>query len=129
MSDTPQTDAAQRWFPMAANVGAHVVDADFARKLELQRDEARGWAEAAWAKSDRAEKMLRIAAAKADEAQADYERVCRALAAAKADQWRECAEVLARLLRQRIDHDDDVFLDWEADQLAVFDRLKKEAKK
>jgi hypothetical protein len=43
------------------------------------------------------------------------------------DQWRECAEGLARLLRQRIDHDDDVFLDWEADQLAAFDRLKKEA--
>ena len=80
MSDTPETDAAQRWFPMAANVGGHVVDADFARKLEIQRNEARGWAEVAWTKSDRAEKMLRIAAAKADE-------------------WREVAERLAVALK------------------------------
>jgi hypothetical protein len=82
---------------------------DDLQRLMQQRDEARGLLEAAYAKCDRAEKMLRTAAAKADE-------------------WRECAEGLARLLRQRIDHDDDVFLDWEADQLAVFDRLKKEGK-
>ena len=49
-------------------------------QLKVERDQARGWAEAAWAKSDRAEKMLRTAAAKADEARADYERVCRTLA-------------------------------------------------
>jgi hypothetical protein len=42
--------------------------------------------------------------------------------------WRECAEKLARLLRQRIDHDDDVFLDWEHDALAEFERLKEGGK-
>jgi hypothetical protein len=40
MSETPETDAVQRWFPMAANVGGHVVDADFSKKLERERDEA-----------------------------------------------------------------------------------------
>jgi DNA-binding transcriptional regulator YiaG len=72
MSNTPETDNLAR--------GNHVVPTEFAQQLEMQRDEARKWAEAAWARSDRAEKMLRIAAAKADEAQADYERVCRAIA-------------------------------------------------
>jgi DNA-binding transcriptional regulator YiaG len=71
MSRTPETDSLAR--------GNHVVPTEFAQQLEIQRDEARGWAEAAWARSDRAEKMLRIAAAKADEARADYERVCRAI--------------------------------------------------
>jgi MoxR-like ATPase len=59
MSNTPETDNLAR--------GNHVVPTEFAQQLEAQRDEARKWAEAAWAKSDRAEKMLRIAAAKADE--------------------------------------------------------------
>jgi hypothetical protein len=36
-------------------------------EMGRERDEARKWAEAAWARSDRAEKMLRIAAAKADQ--------------------------------------------------------------
>jgi hypothetical protein len=64
-------------------VVGEMIDAacDEIEQLTQQRDEARGWAEAAWAKADRAEKMLRIAAAKADEARGDYERVCRALAA------------------------------------------------
>jgi hypothetical protein len=46
-----------------------------------QRDEALSLAEAAYSKADRGEKMLRVAAAKADEARDDYERVCRAFAA------------------------------------------------
>jgi hypothetical protein len=50
-------------------VVGEMIDAacDEIEQLTQQRDEARKWAEAAWAKSDRAEKMLRIAAAKADE--------------------------------------------------------------
>jgi len=72
MSRTPETDNLAR--------GNHVVPTQFAKQLEMQRDEARVWAEAAWAKCDRAEKMLRAAAA-------------------KADQWRECAEKLAEALR------------------------------
>ena len=62
MSDTPETDA-NCW----REGTSEWVAANFARKLERERDEARSWAEAAWAKSDRAEKMLRIAAAKADQ--------------------------------------------------------------
>jgi translation initiation factor 2 alpha subunit (eIF-2alpha) len=112
MTNTPETDNLAR--------GNHVVPTEFAQQLEVQRNEARGWAEAAWAKSDRAEKMLRIAAAKADEAQADYERVCRALAAAKADEWRECADGLASALHQMRD-----IPDYAEFALTQFERLKE----
>ena len=108
MSRTPETDNLAR--------GNHVVPTQVARDLERERDqwkqmyeeadwrtveaeafkrdrdEARKWAEAAWAKSDRAEKMLRIAAAKADE-------------------WRDCADKLAVALKglQFFCEDDQAF--------------------
>jgi recombinational DNA repair ATPase RecF len=73
MSDTPQTDDLAR--------GNHVVPTEFAQDLERERDEARAAfaiatdrcveaqsnERAAQAKSDRAEKMLRTAATRADE--------------------------------------------------------------
>jgi hypothetical protein len=121
VNDTPETDDLAR--------GNHVVPTEWARDLERERnelradqinhenlsmrymderDEARGWAEAAWAKSDRAEKMLRIAAAKADE-------------------WRDCAEFLAKRLQYWIERE----ADWAADdENAMHQFLKvKEASK
>jgi hypothetical protein len=99
VSDSPETDNLAR--------GNHVVPTEFAQQLEIQRDEARGWAEAAWAKADRAEKMLRIAAAKADE-------------------WRECAEKLTAFVvpvpRDMADHAAC------ASALAEFERLKESSK-
>jgi hypothetical protein len=103
---TPETDSQLRTFDSLTKYGKRFtnrtgqVNADFARRLERQRDEARGWAEAAWAKSDRAEKMLRHAAA-------------------KADQWRECADALALAIR-RDDETTDAALE-------VYDNLKLEA--
>jgi len=91
MTATSETDNLAR--------GNHVVPTEFAQQLEVQRNEARGWAEAAWAKSDRAEKMLRIAAA-------------------KADQWRACAELFVNsLCRPKGDNP-------TAKAFAEFDRLK-----
>jgi hypothetical protein len=113
-SDTPETDDLAR--------GNHVVPTEWARDLERERnelradqinhenlsmrymderDEARGWAEAAWAKSDRAEKMLRIAAAKADE-------------------WRDCAAGLASALHQMGD-----IPDYAEFALTQFEKLQK----
>jgi len=70
---------------------------DDLQRLIQQRDEARKWAEAAWAKADRAEKMLRIAAAKAD-AQAErmrqLEGATNHAGGTPLSQWRECAEEL-----------------------------------
>jgi hypothetical protein len=137
MSDTPITDMFKAfmhgvdgdkyWVPLDCAKGLERS----AKKARIQRDEARSLLEAAYAKCDRAEKMLRTAAAKVD-AQAErirqLEGATNHAGGTPLSQWRECAEGLARLLRQRIDYDDDVFLDWEADQLAVFDRLKKEGK-
>jgi hypothetical protein len=85
MSNTPETDNLAR--------GNHVVPTEFAQQLEVQRDEARGWAEAAWAKSDRAEKMLRTAAAKADQ----YRKALQEIASLDTSQDaspQQCAAVL-----------------------------------
>ncbi len=108
MSDTPETDGHLR---RNTGNGSEWVRADFARKLEralvearqqerIHYDnllEARSLAQAGYAKAERAEEMLRAAAA-------------------KADQWRKCAEGLAWHLRQRI----GVILN----ALAEFERLK-----
>ena len=84
-------------------VVGEMIDAacDEIEQLTQQRDEARKWAEAAWAKSDRAEKMLRTAAA-------------------KADQWRNCADGLASALHQMGD-----IPDYAEFALAQFERLKE----
>jgi len=96
MSRTPKTDNLAR--------GNHVVPTEFAQQLEIQRDEARGWVEAAWAKADRAEKMLRIAAAKADE-------------------WRECAKGLEQFVSlPGADKADHAACELA---LATFERLKE----
>jgi hypothetical protein len=79
VSDTPETDA--KVAPVIGFYSCATVPADFARKLERERDEARAAfaiatdrcveaqsnERAGQAKCDRAEKMLRIAAARADE--------------------------------------------------------------
>jgi hypothetical protein len=93
MNATPQTDDLAR--------GNHVVPTEFAQQLEVQRDEARGWAEAAWAKSDRAEKMLRTAAAKADQ----YRKALQDIASLDTSQdasSQQCAAVL--LAMNALDH-------------------------
>jgi hypothetical protein len=115
MSRAPETDNLAR--------GNHVVPTEFAQQLEAQRDEARGWAEAAWAKSDRAEKMLRIAAAKVD-AQAErirqLEGATNHAGGTPLSQWRECAEGLASALHQMSD-----IPDYAEFALTQFERLKE----
>ena len=104
MSDTPETDALldDQLHDCVPFDDAAAQLAELCRKLERERDEARA--------GEIVEEL-------------DNERLRGQVA-----EWRECAEKFARLLRQRIDHDDDVFLDWEADALAKFDRLKEASK-
>jgi hypothetical protein len=85
MSNTPEADNLAR--------GNHVVPTEFAQQLEVQRNEARGWAVAGWAKSDRAEKMLRTAAVKADQ----YRKALQEIASLDTSQDaspQQCAAVL-----------------------------------
>jgi hypothetical protein len=112
MSDTPETDAK-------AIHDGEVVPVGFARKLERERDEER--AEFARHREELEKTRTELELWRDGNIVREEDKVER-------EQWRECAEKLARLLRQRIDHDDDVFLDWESDALVAFDRLKEASK-
>jgi hypothetical protein len=80
---------------------------DALAELEDQRDEARSERQAGYAKAERGEKMLRIAAA-------------------KADQWRECADRLAAfVVPVAADMSDHAAC---KAALAEFERLKGETK-
>ncbi len=42
----------------------------------------------------------------------------------KCNEWSKCAEELKRYLWERIDYDDGVYLDWEAEAITKFNKLK-----
>jgi hypothetical protein len=108
MTKTPETNQI-----VALIDSGQAVLGDFrhlCEQLEIQRNEARGWAASWGAKCVRAEKMLRVAAG-------------------AADQWRECAEKLAEQLNwwagpplQIGGHHESVVA------LREFDRLKESSK-
>jgi hypothetical protein len=92
--------ASKIWRRYCANTYAKLC------KLERERDEARSLAQAGYAKAERAEKMLRTAAA-------------------KADQWRECAEKLESFVYTPFAADEHAAC---AAALAEFKRLKEASK-
>jgi hypothetical protein len=126
---TPETDAAEMPIDRvdtAASRPCCIVNADFARKLEHERDEARELHRKSLREREATEKevdAMLVRALKAErerdearqqerihydnlhEAQAGYAKAERAekmlrTAAAKADQWRECAEGLILYARE-----------------------------
>jgi hypothetical protein len=125
MSRTPETDNLAR--------GNHVVPTEFARDLERERDELRAdqinhenLSMRYMDERDRAEKMLRIAAAKV-EAQAERIRqldsATNHAGGTPLSQWRECAAGLASALHQMRDIPD--YADFA---LTQFERLKEGSK-